>query len=203
MADYISVAELRSWMGIVGTSEDTLLDQAITASTAWINEYCAQDFSQVNQNTPATQRAFYAQRDPWRLFFAHDSIADTVNMVVKTDDNEDGTPETTWAASDWIVESEKSGHTNGPYYAIRAVNNRWFPRAANGRPLVYITARWGWPTTPNPVKQAQYILAAEFWKMRDAPFGVAGFGEFGVVRVRKNMIVAQLLEPYRRGFAVL
>lgn len=201
MADYIDVAELRSWLGIVGASEDTLLDQAITSATAWINGYCGQDFSHVHHNQPET-RQFYAQRDPWRLFLSYGSIADTVGMIVQTDDNEDGTAETTWAASDWIVESEQSGKPDGPYYAIRAVGNRWFPKSINGRPLVHVTACWGWPQTPSPVVEASYILASEFWKMRDAPFGVAGFGEFGVVRVRRNPIVLQLLEPYRRGMAI-
>jgi hypothetical protein len=34
--------------------------------------------------------------------------------------------------------------------------------------------------------------------LKDAPFGVAGFGEFGAVRVRNNPRAMALLQPYRR-----
>jgi hypothetical protein len=42
------------------------------------------------------------------------------------------------------------------------------------------------------------MLAEETFKLKDAPFGVAGFGDFGVVRVRENPAVARLLAPYKR-----
>jgi hypothetical protein len=65
------------------------------------------------------------------------------------------------------------------------------------RRAVQITALWGWSAVPDPVKQATLIIAAEQWKLKDAPFGVAGFGEFGPIRVRDNPMAASLLARYR------
>jgi hypothetical protein len=42
------------------------------------------------------------------------------------------------------------------------------------------------------------MLAEETFKMKDAPFGVAGFSDFGAVRVRDNPKVMSLLNRYIR-----
>ena len=58
--------------------------------------------------------------------------------------------------------------------------------------------------TPAPaaceVKQATRILVAEMAKLQDAPLMVAGFGEYGVVRVSASMPARarQLLQPFRQ-----
>jgi hypothetical protein len=49
------------------------------------------------------------------------------------------------------------------------------------------------------VKQAALIAATDLFKLKDAPYGVAGFGEFGAVRIQDNLRVASLLAPYRRS----
>ena len=66
---------------------------------------------------------------------------------------------------------------------------------------VEITGVWGWPSVPLDVKQACRIIVAEISKMQESPLGVAGFGEFGVMRVSKTMPprAMQLLAPYRHG----
>jgi hypothetical protein len=55
------------------------------------------------------------------------------------------------------------------------------------------------PTTPAPVRQATLILAAKYWKRKDASFGVAGSAEFGSeVRILAGDLDAErLLAPYR------
>jgi hypothetical protein len=65
---------------------------------------------------------------------------------------------------------------------------------------VQITARWGWPAVPKPVLQAAQIQAVSIFKSADAPLGVAGFGDIGVVRLRQAMhpVAMSLLSQYRR-----
>jgi hypothetical protein len=58
-----------------------------------------------------------------------------------------------------------------------------------------IAAKWGWEDTPGGVSEANLLLAADDLKSADAPFGVAGFGDY-VVRVRANPKVAEKLAPY-------
>jgi hypothetical protein len=197
---YVTVAELRGWLGIGDAADDALLSQAVDTAAAWIDEYCGETFV---VPTAATARLFHA--DGWNLVRV-DTFASTTGLVVATDDNDDGTAETTWTiTTDYILEDANGrtvGEAQGPYRSIRAVGARSFPCSSSGRPLVSVTARWGWPATPAPVKQAAYVLAAEQWKQKDAPFGVAAFGEFGALRVRANPVVAQLLAPYRRAAVV-
>ena len=51
---------------------------------------------------------------------------------------------------------------------------------------------------PTNVKVACIYTALETFKLKGAPFGVAGFGEFGPIRVRDNPRVMAMIEPYRR-----
>ena len=45
---------------------------------------------------------------------------------------------------------------------------------------IQVTGVFGWPAVPLAVKQAALIAAADLFRLKDAPFGVAGFGEFAV-----------------------
>jgi hypothetical protein len=62
-----------------------------------------------------------------------------------------------------------------------------------------VTGVFGWPAVPANVKQAALIAAADLFRLKDAPFGIAGFGEFGVVRVQANPRVMSLLRRYITG----
>jgi hypothetical protein len=62
-----------------------------------------------------------------------------------------------------------------------------------------VTARWGWSSVPIEVYEACLLKAAALYKRRDSVQGVAGFGDFGVVRIgRSDPDVIDLLGPYRR-----
>jgi hypothetical protein len=49
------------------------------------------------------------------------------------------------------------------------------------------------------VTEACRIAAEEIFKLRDTPFGIGGYGDFGVIRVRDNPFTSRLLNPYRRS----
>jgi hypothetical protein len=121
-------------------------------------------------------------------------------LIVKTDEGDDGTYETTWTIStDFVLEPlngrGRDGSTGWPYTKVVAVGSRYFPIWSR-RPSVQVTAKWGWETTPAPVVDAVLLVAAESWKLKEAPLGVTGFGDFGVVRVRDNPIVARKLAGF-------
>lgn len=50
---------------------------------------------------------------------------------------------------------------------------------------IRITARWGWPVVPVPIRGAALLLAHRRYRRRGSPEGVAGFGDMGVVRVSR------------------
>ena len=63
-----------------------------------------------------------------------------------------------------------------------------------------VSARWGWPATPDVIKQATILQASRLFTRLDSPLGIAGFGDMGAMRVsfRGDPDVGMLLNPYRR-----
>lgn len=198
---YISVDDLREWLAVGDHADDGLLADSVNAATRAVDAHCAQRFEPTGT---VEARALHGPRDDTLWLPSGWTIATTVGLVVKTDDNDDGTYETTWTATtDYVC---LAGAVGGDGWArpadrVFAVGGRSWPRLR--RPSVQITATWGWATTPEPVRRASLIVAAELWKLKDAPLGVAGFGEFGVVRVRDNPVAARLLAPFVHPQAAL
>lgn len=63
--------------------------------------------------------------------------------------------------------------------------------------LVDVTARWGWITHPPEVEEACLLKATTLFSRKDAPFGVATFGDFAALRIsRQDPEVIELLSTY-------
>lgn len=188
---YISIDEVRSLVGVSDSNDDALLTGALLSACRAIDDHCGRRFY-VDADVSAREY----RPDAVGLVRVHD-FSTTTGLVVKTDDANDATYSTTWTVStDFIVEP-LNGLRDGrawAYDAIRAVGARTF--AGRVRPSVQVTAKWGWPSVPEPVKQATRLMTVAMWKRKDAAFGVAGFDQFGAVRVRDDPMVASLLSPY-------
>jgi hypothetical protein len=94
------------------------------------------------------------------------------------------------------------GTPGWPYYKIRAIQTwypLWYTSIGDPRTSIQITANWGWSSVPANVVEACLILSEETFKMKDAPFGVAGFSQYGAVRVRENPKTYALLERFVRS----
>lgn len=196
---YASPDELKDRLGLTDTNDDTRVVEALASVSREIEAVCDRQF---NKTTSATSRVYYPHDLCWATV---DDFHTTTGLVVATDQGDDGTYETVWSASDYQLEPLNGvvgGEQGWPYFKIRALRSRWFPTTGIRAPI-QVTAQWGWAAVPAPVKEACLILAEETFKLRDAPFGVAGFGDMGVVRVRSNPMAAQKLAPYMRlgGFA--
>jgi hypothetical protein len=190
---YITLAQLKTYLGVADTADDTALTDAINSITEEIDEYCGRQF---NVNGSATARV-YQPSSPYLL--EPDDISTATGLVVKVDSAGDGTYATTVAATNYELRPLNGvvdGRTGWPYTQICAVNYRW-PTSWQVAPI-QVTANWGWPAVPKAVLQSAYLLASETFGLRGARFGVAGYGEFGPVRVRDNPMVRAKLNPYRR-----
>ena len=195
-------ASLRAYLGLQPTgdpSRDALLDDSINAASRAIEDYCGRHFY---DSGAATARTF-APTDSHLLLV--DDFSTTTGLVVKTDENDDGTYEITWTSSDYELDTTVAdGITGWPYRAIRAVGDYTFPLPA-GRLLrrytVQVTARWGWAAVPEPVRQATLQVAAELYRRKDAPFGISAVSEFGPLRISADSMraVSSLLANYRRA----
>lgn len=192
---YVSVSQFKVYLGIGDVVDDTAVTDAVTSVSREIEKFCGRQF---NDAGSATARVF---RPDHAGLCQVDDFSTVTGLVVATDGGDDGTYETTWAASSYQLEPLNGvvdGESGWPWWRIRAVVGQRFPTWCV-HPPVQVTARWGWTAVPAAVKQAALILAAETFKLKDAPFGVAGYGDFGPIRVRSNPMAAAKLAPYRRA----
>ena len=188
---YCTLAELKDALGIADSVDDTELELAIETASRDIDSF--------------TGRNFYNNGTATRVFAAVDNftllIDDLISVTsLKTSSNLDNQFDITWTASDYQLEplNGRSGGISGwPFTRIRAVNTLLFPQYM-ARALVQIEGVWGWTAVPKPIKTATLLQAARLFKRKDAPFGVAGFGDIGVVRITRALDpdVAQSINDY-------
>ncbi len=190
---YATLNELKRFVSVDvnSTAHDDDLERSVESASRAIDRYTGRFFYDTGA---ATARVFRPEYSRW-LFVG--DFHTTTGLVVKTDTDYDGTYETTWAATDYQTEPlvPKEGF---PWDQLVALDSVVFPRHLR-RATVEVTASWGWSAVPTDVAQTCLILAAEYWKRKDAPFGVAGFGGDGLaVRVGSDEAVLSRLRRFRR-----
>lgn len=196
---YATLAQLKAYMqGSIDLDEtmyDVVFTDVLASASRGIETHCNRQFNSAPSATARTYGAaeIFTLREGSTLtnWVAVDDFYDAASLVVQSGG-------VTWSASDYRLHPRNgivSGQTGWPYYEIYV---------ADGSSLSFdptntsITAKWGWAAVPAPVKQACLILAAETFQLKDAPFGVAGLDQFGVIRVRDNRMAASKLAPYVR-----
>ncbi len=194
---YATVNDLADFTGAsYQPRNSTNAEMAIESASRAIDHMCAQFFY---DTLTASARTFRLNNDAAKV----DPFLTTTGLIVATDSGGDGTYATTWAASDYELERFSGGAVDpaAPYDTIfSGIGNYSFGYYTTTRrefPL-RVTARWGWASVPTAIKRATLVLAGEMMKDAETPFGVAGFDQFGVVRVRTNPRVEQLVAPYVR-----
>lgn len=188
---YCTLAELKQSLGIEDNLDDARLELAINTASREIDQF--------------TGRNFYNNGTATRVFAAEDwltvSIDDLISLTtLETASNADGVFDTTWTATDYQLEplnGRANGLTGWPYTRIRSVASLLFPKFQE-RATVRVTGVWGWSAVPVPIQTATILQAARLFKRADAPFGAAGYGDVGIIRVtRFDPDVTQAIAPYR------
>jgi hypothetical protein len=194
---YATRTQLKALMGIPdgNTARDAELDRKLASSAQDINRWCHRQFGRAET---ATGRTFFMDRcgidvhDFWDL-------ATLVVQEVATD----GSLSAAWDVNamtitplDGVVDQvpgwpynriEQYGSELATHPMVQALNYR----GAKAR----VTAKWGWEVTPENITTSNLMLAAADDKAKDAPFGVAGFGDYAI-RIRSNGMVVEKLAPY-------
>lgn len=187
---YCTLAELKSVMRIVDNVDDTMLEARITEASRVIDQHCDRRFY---ADANATAR-LYAPMTPETVFV--DDISTLTGLVIKTDTAGDGSYATTLTATQYQLEPLNALAKGSPIRQILAIGTM-FPTAA-APAGVQVTAKWGWPAVPEPVRSACIILAGRLVKRGDSLLGVAGFGDLGAITVRTiDPDVQRMLQPYR------
>jgi len=204
---YCTLAQIRSELGYqtAETADDTKLEQSVAAASRQIDGHCGQRFW---VDGSVVDRQYYPDNPSWLDVTDYDDgagISTTTGLVVKLDDDDSGTYETTLTVNtDFILEPLNAADRTPvwPYTVIRMTGlNYWFKRSMYARPLVQVSAKFGWPAVPDDVTKACLIQAAALFKAKDAVFGGVALGDTGAalfVRSALSPLAVALLEPYRK-----
>ncbi len=161
--NYITLEQLRK----AGSWGDLPLDEfgvpAIEAAEEAIEAYCS--------------RVFYRSGTVTRYYTPEDALSTRIDDLVSaatvaTDEDGDGTYETTWASTEYLLAPYNAQADGEPYRYIEAsaAVARSFPAL---RRSLAITGVWGWPAVPDRVVEATIIQASRFLKRtRSSPFGI-------------------------------
>jgi hypothetical protein len=190
---YASLTDLKVRLGVTNNEHDDRFRTALLVATDGVNGFCHRQF---NLATGATAR----KSRP----VGHDLciVDDFVSVSsIATDETNTGSFSTTWSATDYELyplNGVVDGEPGWPFWRIGATlqQGRRFP--CYRRATVQVTAVWGWAALPAAVPEATLIVAEEIANLKDAPFGVGGYGDFGVIKVRDNPFASRMLKKYQR-----
>jgi hypothetical protein len=158
----------------------------------WIDEYCDRVFARRTVTMAIDTCGYYSLPVP-----------DLVSVTtLKTDNDRDGTYETTWDTSEYELQPVNAALEiqPAPYTSIAAVGGLMFPVPIVGYarpPRAQVAGVFGWPSLPDAVAEAAGLLAADYLAATGMKFGVMGFDGFAM-RARLNGPAMEMLRPYRR-----
>jgi hypothetical protein len=191
---YCTLAELKARLGIAltDTADDATLEQVITAVSRQIDNETGRRFW-VN----ATDEIRYESSSFSDVLFL---VEDVVSLTaLATDGDASRTWATTWAATDYALLPANAALDGVPYTWIEIApnGNYTFPR---GRNAIKLTGKFGWSAAPAPIKEGCLLQCERIFLRKDAPFGVAGSPETGMLRIKAELDpdVQRLIAPYRR-----
>ena len=181
---YATLTQIKAYMSISDTTDDALLEDLVESASRSIDRIANRRFY---LDSTASARLYRAYSD---IFVYVDDIGTTSSLVVATDEYGNGTYSKTLTLNqDYILDPLTASSLGRPFTQLTMVSNTetWpiFPGLTqNGlRPGVQVTARWGWPSVPDDINTACLILTADLYKRKDAPGGILGLGDLGVVRM--------------------
>lgn len=194
---YATVEEIRDQMGDTAARIDIdVIERSIEAASRLIDSLCGQRF----WLDPTPVARTFSPVD--NLFVFVGGIGSTTGLVVQSDTGGNGTYSETWTLdTDFLLTPPNAPFFNSSAYSwsgIQAVGSKTFIVGAR-RPSLKVTAKWGWTVVPSDIVKATILQTVRIIRLKDAPFGIAGMGEFGAVRIAKvDPNVESLVRPFYR-----
>tara|TARA_R100000654_G_scaffold43561_3_gene69770 strand:+ start:369 stop:1007 length:639 start_codon:yes stop_codon:yes gene_type:complete len=201
-AGYVSTADVKNYIGLTGSGQDTNIANSILAASRQIDRICRRRFwqdssVQVKTFTPISN-----------IYLEVPDISTTTGLIVKLDTTDNGTYDKTLTINtDFIVMPTNpkllgtSAGQHEPYTEIRILNTRsserFDPSIINN---VQITAKYGFAVIPEAIEQATRIQALRLFKRKDTPFNVFGNEQTGTVELfnKFDPDAMALLKNYRK-----
>lgn len=197
--NYATDGELRSQVRIGDVADDAQIALALATSSRAIDARCNRQFGRVavaeaREYTPRWSRA----RSGWLVPI--DDLTTSTGLVVKVDQDGDGTFETTVASTGYRLRPYNAAAAGWPWTELLIASSSLTALYASTG-AVQVAARWGWPGVPDAIRQACLLQASRLLARRDAPFGIAGSPETGSEMRLLSALdpdVRVAIEPYRR-----
>lgn len=193
---YIGLSDLKAYLKIDDSVDDQILEQIIEGASRTIDRIANRRFYLDTVATARTYRPANTER------VQVDDIGSTTGLVVKTSPDSTGTYQTTLTLNqDYIVEPTNAAANGRPYTSLTIVGSNGFSLPVSNWPQVQVTAKWGWPSVPDDVVEATFILCADLYKRRDSVGGVLGLSELGAIRMSPlGRDIAAMVRAYKKEF---
>lgn len=190
--DYVTSAELKAFVRVDDTSDDVQVALAVTSASRAVDKATGRQFGKLDSAAEWFYTAVWDRR-LGRWVVRIDDAATTTGMVVKVDGV---------TVTDYTLEPRQAV-AKGRVWTLLVLGTT--VACSGDRDGVAVTAAWGWPTVPTPVKQATLLQASRFLARRDSPYGIAGSPDAGsemrlLATVDPDVRVS--LGPYARNWAV-
>lgn len=199
---YATLTEIKNFLSIPisDTADDSLLEGLVESASRSIDKIANRRFYLDSSASARNYRAYS------NVYVFVDDIGTTNGLVVKVDEDGDGTFEKTLTLNtDFILDPLTASALGRPFTQLTMVSNTTtfpiFPGLfSNGlRPGVEVTARYGFPSVPDDISTACLILTADLYKRKDAPGGILGLGDLGAVRMSAlGRDVSSIVRAYRK-----
>lgn len=192
---YVTIQQLKPYLGITGTGDDELLDRLIFAAQRYIETDRGYSFMVISDTT----RYFTVGVDTDGPTLNFDMWCAAITTVTN---NADGASPETITSTYYTTRPRNIG----PYHAItiKSSSNYSWTYTSDREAGISVAAKWGWSTTPpNDIKQACTRLAAYYYRQKDAGvFDTTAIPDAGVIQVPQGIPrdVRLILDQYPRGF---
>jgi uncharacterized phiE125 gp8 family phage protein len=191
---YVSVPEFKAFIGLTDTIDDVVMVSAITAASRIVDRHTSRQFGLV---AAPEARKYTARRDHCRrrTVIEIDDLQTVTGLTISTD---------LGTVDQFDLQPINAAAEGNPWTRVVVKpESAVVPTVEENK--VTVTARWGWTTVPETIKQATLLQASRLFVRRHSPFGVAGSSELGselrlLSRVDPDVAVA--LGPYVRWWSV-
>lgn len=162
---YVALDDLKSHIEVPDTASDPELTFALNGAVDLIDSFCKRHFREIDTNDSGakTTRVFTAKSA--RLVLIDDAAA-----VDSVEDRQTATSAfETVASDDYEARPGNASADDRPFTRLRRVTS-WWPKDGES---VRVTAWFGWPTTPDIIKEATLLQASRFYRRRESPLGIS------------------------------
>ena len=180
---YTTLAELKSYIGLSGSGQDTNLENAINGASRQIDAITGRFFYQTS-----SESKFFTPDNV--LFLQVPDISTPSGLVVQLDTTDDGSYDTTLTINtDFYLKpidagNQVDGEEFAPITEIAILDTRsserFDPTIVKN---VKITAQFGYSAVPKSIKQATLIQGLRLFKRKDAPFNILGNEQTGQIEL--------------------